>query len=130
MTYCCARESPETHINRQATQYGCLPSLLGDRDQGMEIVYGGEKAGPTRAVKVEKYLFSRHDMPKEPTKERPVLFVPTHLSFNSQQGPSLSSLSGCPTTVEILVTVPTHFITHCTGIPLDFRFKLMFFAFM
>jgi len=28
---------------RQATQHGCLPSLLGERDKGIEIVYGKEK---------------------------------------------------------------------------------------
>jgi hypothetical protein len=35
---------PETNSKRQATQYGCLPSLLGDRDKGIEIVYGEEKS--------------------------------------------------------------------------------------
>ncbi len=28
---------------RQATQQGCLPSLLGDGDEGIEIVYGRGK---------------------------------------------------------------------------------------
>jgi hypothetical protein len=28
---------------RQATQHGCLTSLLGDGDEGIEIVYGEEK---------------------------------------------------------------------------------------
>jgi hypothetical protein len=44
---------PETHNKRQATQRGYLPSLLGDRDKGIELVYGEEKlfcTGPTRAV--------------------------------------------------------------------------------
>jgi hypothetical protein len=35
---------PETHIKRQATQHGCLPSLLGDGDKGMEKVSGEEKS--------------------------------------------------------------------------------------
>jgi hypothetical protein len=26
---------PETHTKRQATQHGCLPSLLGDGDKGI-----------------------------------------------------------------------------------------------
>jgi hypothetical protein len=45
------------HIKRQATQHGSLPSLLGDGDKGIEIVYGEEKGktifctGPTRAAK-------------------------------------------------------------------------------
>jgi hypothetical protein len=35
---------PETHTKRQATQHSCLPSLLGDGDEGILIVYG-EKMG-------------------------------------------------------------------------------------
>jgi hypothetical protein len=38
-------------------QHGCLPNLLGDRDKGMEIVYGEEKlfcTVPTRAAKAEQ----------------------------------------------------------------------------
>ncbi len=66
----------ETHSKRQATQPGCLPSLLGNGDKGIEIVYA----------------VYRH----EPTKEENLSFVlfesPVHLSFNSQQGPPLSSL--------------------------------------
>jgi hypothetical protein len=34
---------PETHTKIQATQFDCLPSLLGDEDKGIEIVYGEEK---------------------------------------------------------------------------------------
>jgi hypothetical protein len=34
---------PETYTKRQATQHGCLPSLLGGRYKGIEIVYGEEK---------------------------------------------------------------------------------------
>jgi hypothetical protein len=33
----------ELHNKRQATQHGCLPSLLGSGDKGTEIVYGEEK---------------------------------------------------------------------------------------
>ncbi len=47
----------DAHNKRQATQHGCLPSLLGDVDKGIEIVYGEEKnilyTGPTRAAKAE-----------------------------------------------------------------------------
>jgi hypothetical protein len=32
----------ETHTKRQTTQHGCLPSLLGDGDKRIEIVYGEE----------------------------------------------------------------------------------------
>ncbi len=50
---------PETHTKRQATQHGYLylPSLLGDGDKGIEIVYGEEKifcARPNRAAKAEQ----------------------------------------------------------------------------
>jgi hypothetical protein len=51
---------PETHTNRQATQHGCLSSLLGDRDKVIEIVNGEETniliycTGPTRAAKAEQ----------------------------------------------------------------------------
>jgi hypothetical protein len=34
--------SPETQTKRNATQHGCLPSLLGDGDKRVEIVYGEE----------------------------------------------------------------------------------------
>jgi hypothetical protein len=34
---------PETHTKRQATQHGCLLSLLCDGDKRSEIVYGEEK---------------------------------------------------------------------------------------
>jgi hypothetical protein len=34
---------PETHIKRQVTQHGCLPSLLGDGDKGNEKVYSEEQ---------------------------------------------------------------------------------------
>jgi hypothetical protein len=46
-------EEPETHTKRQATQHGCLPSLLGGGNKEIEIVYGEEKifsTGPTRAA--------------------------------------------------------------------------------
>ncbi len=53
-----AREvRPETLTKRQATQKGCLPSLLGGRDKGIETVYREEKifcTGPIRAVKGEQ----------------------------------------------------------------------------
>jgi hypothetical protein len=45
------------HARRQATQHGCLPSLLGDGVKGFEIVYREEKifcTGPTCAAKAEQ----------------------------------------------------------------------------
>jgi hypothetical protein len=37
-----AKTKQETHSKRQATQHGCLPSLLGDGDKGIELEYGEE----------------------------------------------------------------------------------------
>ncbi len=34
---------PERHTKRHVTQHGSLPSLLGDGDKGIRIVYGEEK---------------------------------------------------------------------------------------
>jgi hypothetical protein len=90
---------PETHTKRQATQHGCLPSLLGDGDKVIEIVCG-EKifcAGPTRAVKAEQNLLYRHDKPNEPSREGPlssVLFESpfTSVSTFSRGHPSLVSM--------------------------------------
>jgi hypothetical protein len=59
--------------------------MLGDGDKGIEIVYGEEKifcSGPTRAAKAEQKSLL------------PLSFVPIHISFNRQQKPPLSSLSG------------------------------------
>jgi hypothetical protein len=53
----CFHFTPETHTKRQATQHDCLPSLLGDGDEGSAIVYGEDKifcTGPTRAAKPEQ----------------------------------------------------------------------------
>ncbi len=47
---------PETHTKRQATQHGCLTSLMGDGDKGIEILYSEEKvifSEPTRAAKTK-----------------------------------------------------------------------------
>ncbi len=49
---------------RQATQHGCLPSLLGDGDKGIKIVYGEEKS-----------ILYWQDKPNEPTKEGLLSFV-------------------------------------------------------
>jgi hypothetical protein len=46
-----------THNKRQATQHGCLPSLLGDRDKGIKNCTMRNKifcTGPTRAAKAEQ----------------------------------------------------------------------------
>ncbi len=91
---------PETHAKRQATQHGCLPSLLGDGDKRIKIMYGeGEKKFSTgqEPPRQNKNLLYRHNRPNEQTKKgAPFIctpWVPFHLSFNSQQGSALSRLS-------------------------------------
>jgi hypothetical protein len=39
----CTKFQLESYIKRQATQEGCLSSLLGDGDKGIEILYSEEK---------------------------------------------------------------------------------------
>jgi hypothetical protein len=63
---------------RQATQRGCQPSLLGDRDKGIERMNGEEKivgTGPNEQSKQNKNLLYRHDKHNEPTREAPLSFV-------------------------------------------------------
>ncbi len=81
----------ETHIKRQAPRQDCLPSLLGDGDKLIEIVYGEEKNFfvkgrlQGRAVKAgQKYLVpSWHDEPNEPT----IMKDPFHICTLSPQLP-------------------------------------------
>ncbi len=84
---------PETYIKRQGTQHGCLPSLLGDGEQGIKIAYGEEKyiLGRLEPPRQNKNLLFRYDMPNKPAKKRPLSFV---LFESPLQGPPLSSLSG------------------------------------
>ncbi len=90
---------PETQTKRQATQHGCLPSLLGygDKEIGIE---GGEKyfvPGSLEQPRLEqKSLVPAHIAQLANQGRTPffcTLWVPIHLSFNSQQWPPLSSLS-------------------------------------
>jgi hypothetical protein len=60
------RVLPETHAKRQATQHGCLPSLLGDGDKENEIVYGEKKKNNLYLGRLEqprqyKNFLYRHD---------------------------------------------------------------------
>ncbi len=51
-----------------------LPSLVGDGDKGIEIVYDEKNVfctGPTRAAKAEQKFVYRHDKTNKPTKEGP-----------------------------------------------------------
>ena len=70
--------SSETHTKRQATQNGFLPSLLGDGDKIIDIMFGEEKiycSRTTRAAKEEQNLLYRQGRPSEATKEGHLLFV-------------------------------------------------------
>jgi hypothetical protein len=92
--------SPEAHTKRQATQHGCLPGLLGDGDNKIEIVYGEEKNIlylADKSPRQNKNLVNRHGKPKKPTKEGLFSFVffesPfTSVSTVSRSHPSLVSL--------------------------------------
>jgi hypothetical protein len=76
--------------------------LLGGRDKWIEIVYGGEKifcTGTTWAAKAGQRSLFVLAWQAQRTNQRRTLFlctlgVPICPSFNSQQGPPLSSLSG------------------------------------
>jgi hypothetical protein len=73
-------KDPETHTNRQATMHDdCLPSLLGDGDKLIEMVYGEEKnvlyLVAYRQPRQNKNLLYRHDKPNGPTKEVSLSFV-------------------------------------------------------
>jgi hypothetical protein len=85
------------------TQHGCLAtvdSLLGNGDNGTEIVYGEGKiccTMPTRIAKTEQNLLYLHVNPNIPTKEGPLSFVLfespfTSVSTVSRGHPSLVSL--------------------------------------
>ncbi len=55
--------SGDIYYKRQATQPGCLPSLLGNRDKRIEIVQGEEKlfcTGPTNVVKDSRQHLNSH----------------------------------------------------------------------
>jgi hypothetical protein len=89
------------HTKRQATQHGCLPSLLGDGDKIIEIVHGEEKKysllGRLEQPRQNKNLLYQHDKPNEPTKKRSLSFVLfespfTSVSTVSRGQPSLVSL--------------------------------------
>ncbi len=100
---------PETHTKRQAAQHGCLSSLLGDGDKGIEIVYGGAEKkyfvpGRLEQPRQNRNLLYRHDKPYEPTKEGPLSFVLFESPFTSvltvsRVHPSLVSL--CTTGTEV-----------------------------
>jgi hypothetical protein len=67
--------SIETHNKRWATEHGCLPSLQGDGDKEVEIVFGEEKSilycmGRPEQRRRDKNLLYQHDKPNELTKKK------------------------------------------------------------
>jgi hypothetical protein len=107
-TITCKTASPNARVSKRdkdekdvtCSQWHILrdrrPSTTGDGDKGTGIVYVEEKifsTGPTRAAKTEQKLLSWHNKPIC------TLWVPIHLSLNSQQGSPLCSVSTCSTLV-------------------------------
>jgi hypothetical protein len=90
----------ETHFKRQATLHDCLPSLLGDGDKGIKIVYDEEKissTGPTGAAMAGQKSLVPARRAQRTNQGRTSFIctprVPICHSFNSQRGhPSLVSL--------------------------------------
>jgi hypothetical protein len=94
--------SPEAHTKRQATQHGCLPGLLGDGDKRTKIAYGEEKnyfvLGRLESKAEQKSCEPARQAQKTNQGRTPficTLWIPVHLSFNSEQEPPLSCLSAC-----------------------------------
>jgi hypothetical protein len=64
---------PETHTKRQATQHGCLPSLLSDGTNKLKKCQDFV-LGRLEQPRKNKNLLYRHDKPDEPTKKGPLSF--------------------------------------------------------
>jgi hypothetical protein len=96
-----SKVNPKTHIKRQATQHDCLPRLFSEGDKQSDIVWGEEKifyTGLTGTAKEGCKSFVPLRGAQRTNKGRTLFictpWVPSCLSFNSQQGPALSGLSG------------------------------------
>ncbi len=93
--------TPETHSKIQATQHGCLPSLLADEDKRIEKVQVRKKyfvLGRPVQPRQNKNVLYWPDKPNEPIKEGPLSFALfespiTSVSTVSRGQPSLVSLS-------------------------------------
>ncbi len=83
----CCRPSYMYSVSSRDTLRDRRPStvaLLGNRDKGIETVYGGEKyfvLGALEQPRLNKTLLYRHDKPNEPTKEGPLSVVPFESPF-------------------------------------------------
>jgi hypothetical protein len=83
---------PEIHTKRQATKHGCLPSLLGEGDKGIEIVHGEEKnilywAGAAKAE--QKSLVPARQAPRTNQERNPF-----HLFSLSPHSPKFQQSAG------------------------------------
>jgi hypothetical protein len=90
----------ETHSKRHATQHHCLPSLLGDKDKLIGIVYGDENKilyWAEQQPRQDKNLLYLHQ-PNEPTIEGH-LFESLFVSVSTVSRGQLSSLTGWPIVV-------------------------------
>ncbi len=102
-----AISQPEKHTKRLATQHGCLPLLAGRwGHRNWNSVQWGKKyfvLGRLEQPRQNKKLLYWHAKPNKPTKKGPpcicTLWVPIHLSFNSQQWPPLSNVVSLVTTL-------------------------------
>jgi hypothetical protein len=76
---CMPASLPETHTKRQATQHGCLSSLLSGGDTEIEIVNGERKKyyvlSRLEKPRQSKNLLYQHGKPNKPAKEGPLSFV-------------------------------------------------------
>ncbi len=104
-------QTRDTHTRRQATQHGCLPSLLGDGGQmNLNIVWWKKFLSTVPAEQSSqgrtKYLVPARQA-QQATRKGPFSFVLFESPFTpvskSQQGPPLSSLSvpDGPTTISV-----------------------------
>jgi hypothetical protein len=119
---------PETHTKRHATQHGCLPSLLGDLNKGIEIVhtFGKKYFVPDRLEhsRQNRNLLYWHGKPNEPNKEDLLSFVLfespfTTISAGSTPPPSLWVHPSFYTGNNGKVEKYTHFFLYnpCFGLP-------------
>ncbi len=106
-----------TKTKRQATRQGYLPSLLGEGDKGIKIVYGEEKilcTGPTiDQPRQNKNLLYQQDKPNKPTKEGTPLSLCLPYSINQEwlEKPHWLSLCLWLTLFIVLGSLPDRYLS-------------------
>ncbi len=91
----------ETHTKRQAPQHGCLPSLLGNGDKGIEKVYSEEKNFVIKRLdqpRQNKNLLYRHDKPKNQPRKNP-----SHMYSLSPHQPQFQQSAGATLSVSLVM---------------------------